>query len=143
MFQEAGYHTAITGWPNKGRDSGGKTDYISSGIAACTTILTGASVRPASLLRPDPFARRRHRGGDIEQSRQFAQRMKELFGESVDPAKVTLPPYYPDHPVLREDWAAYLDSVKLTDKFVGDIVARLRSEGTGEHSGRFHDRSWD
>ena len=72
----------------------------------------------------------KHRGGDIEQSRQFAQRMKELFGESVDPAKVTLPPYYPDHPVLREDWAAYLDSVKLTDKFVGDIVARLRSEGT-------------
>ena len=76
----------------------------------------------------------KHRGGDIEQSRQFAQRMKELFGESVDPAKVTLPPYYPDHPVLREDWAAYLDSVKLTDKFVGDIVARLRSEGDLENT---------
>jgi arylsulfatase A-like enzyme len=76
----------------------------------------------------------KHRGGTIEQSRQFAQRMKELFGENTDPAKVTLPPYYPDHPVIREDWAAYLDSVKLTDKFVGDIVARLRAEGDLENT---------
>jgi len=28
----------------------------------------------------------------------------------ADPAKVQLPPYYPDHPVTRADWAKYLDA---------------------------------
>ena len=28
----------------------------------------------------------------------------------ADPAKVEIPPYYPDHPVTREDWAKYLDA---------------------------------
>jgi N-sulfoglucosamine sulfohydrolase len=28
----------------------------------------------------------------------------------ADPAKVEIPPYYPDHLVTREDWAKYLDS---------------------------------
>ena len=27
----------------------------------------------------------------------------------IDPARVDLPPYYPDHPVTRNDWAAFLD----------------------------------
>ncbi len=130
LFQEAGYYTSITGWPNKGRDSKGKTDYNFEWDAE---MYNG----PDWSNREDgqPFFAQihlpggKHRGGTIEQSRKFAQRMEELFGESTDPAKVNLPPYYPDHPVIREDWAAYLDSVKLTDKFVGDIVARLQAEG--------------
>ena len=51
------------------------------------------------------------------------------MGSRTDPAKVKVPPYYPDDPVIRGDWAAYLDSVRLTDKFVGDIVERLKREG--------------
>lgn len=135
MFQEAGYFTSITGWPNKGRDSMGKTDYNFEWNREMYD-------DPDWGMRKDgqPFFAQihlpggKHRGGTIERSRQFAQRMKELFGESVDPATVKLPPYYPDHPVIREDWAAYLDSVRLTDKFVGDIVARLRSEGDLENT---------
>ncbi|MHC4214697.1 MAG: sulfatase-like hydrolase/transferase, partial [Planctomycetota bacterium] len=33
----------------------------------------------------------------------------------VDPADVTIPPYYPDDPVIREDWAKYLNSVLFLD----------------------------
>ncbi|MCL5271303.1 MAG: sulfatase-like hydrolase/transferase, partial [bacterium] len=29
----------------------------------------------------------------------------------ADPAKVEIPPYYPDHPLTRRDWAGYLDSI--------------------------------
>lgn len=47
----------------------------------------------------------------------------------VDPAEVELPPYYPDHPVLREDWARYLNSVIQTDIEVGRIMGRLEQEG--------------
>ncbi|HUW18838.1 MAG TPA: sulfatase-like hydrolase/transferase [Sedimentisphaerales bacterium] len=47
----------------------------------------------------------------------------------VDPAKVKLPPYYPDHPVLREDWAQYLNSVLYLDAEVGKVLERLKDEG--------------
>jgi arylsulfatase A-like enzyme len=52
----------------------------------------------------------------------------------VDPAAVKLPPYYPDHPVLREDWARYLNSVLKTDEEVGRILDRLRDEGLADNT---------
>ncbi|TDU80761.1 arylsulfatase A-like enzyme [Prosthecobacter fusiformis] len=68
------------------------------------------------------------RGGDSRNARALAERAKAEFGEATDPQKVTLPPYYPRDPVLLEDWAAYLDAVKLTDKHVGKVLARLEAE---------------
>ena len=47
----------------------------------------------------------------------------------IDPAKVTLPPYYPDHPVVREDWAGYLDAVCGVDDRCGEILRRLETDG--------------
>jgi arylsulfatase A-like enzyme len=35
---------------------------------------------------------------------------------------------------LVDDWAAYLDSVRLTDKFTGDIIQRLKDEGDYENT---------
>ncbi|MBE0657212.1 MAG: sulfatase-like hydrolase/transferase, partial [Bryobacteraceae bacterium] len=37
----------------------------------------------------------------------------------IDPAKVELPPYWPDHPVVRDEFANYLDCVNLLDRQVG------------------------
>jgi arylsulfatase A-like enzyme len=42
---------------------------------------------------------------------------------------VTLPPYYPDDSVMREDWAQYLNSVLKVDEEVGAIMARLEADG--------------
>jgi arylsulfatase A-like enzyme len=47
----------------------------------------------------------------------------------ISPDDVKLPPYYPDDPVIREDWAMYLNSVMNTDLTVGRIVERLKAEG--------------
>ena len=55
-----------------------------------------------------------------------------MLGSKTDLAEVQLPPYYPNDPVILEDWAAYLDSVRLTDKFVGDVIERLKEEGDYE-----------
>jgi arylsulfatase A-like enzyme len=52
----------------------------------------------------------------------------------VDPAKVKLPPYYPDHPVMREDWARYLNSVIHLDIQVGKILQRLEDEGIADNT---------
>ena len=49
----------------------------------------------------------------------------------TDPAKVTLPPYLPDHPVAREDWALYHDSMMALDAKVGAVLDLLEQEGLG------------
>jgi arylsulfatase A-like enzyme len=47
----------------------------------------------------------------------------------IDPAKVILPPWYPDTPLTRKDWAMGLESAQLSDEAMGRIVARLKKEG--------------
>jgi arylsulfatase A-like enzyme len=47
----------------------------------------------------------------------------------IDPAKVELPPYYPDHPVVRDEVANYLDAVERWDAQVGVILDALRADG--------------
>lgn len=54
-----------------------------------------------------------------------ARKQREL----VDPAKVELPPYYPDHPVVRDEVANYLDAVNYWDTQVGGVIEALRSDG--------------
>lgn len=68
------------------------------------------------------------REGDPQARKKFRERVIRELGSAVDPSKVSLPPYYPRDPVLLEDWAAYLDSVRLIDKHVGEVVARLDRE---------------
>jgi N-sulfoglucosamine sulfohydrolase len=50
----------------------------------------------------------------------------------VDPDKVQLPPYYPNHPVARDEYANYLDAIQLTDSYVGAVLARLEREGLAD-----------
>lgn len=45
------------------------------------------------------------------------------------PENVTPPPYYPDHPIVREEWARYLNSVSGMDKRFGIVLDKLREEG--------------
>lgn len=52
----------------------------------------------------------------------------------TDPDKVELPPYYPDHPITREDWALYLDSAAHLDRKVGAVLKRLDDEGLAENT---------
>lgn len=47
----------------------------------------------------------------------------------ADPAKVAIPPYYPDHPVTRADMAAYLDSASELDRKIGLILEQLEADG--------------
>lgn len=135
LFQDAGYYTTITGWPNKDRDNLGKTDYNFEWDKA---MYNGADW--SKRKQGQPFFAQiqlpggKHRGGDLEGSRRFVQHFESIVGPKTDPAKVKLPPYYPRDPVLLEDWAAYLDSVRYTDYFVGQIVQRLKDEGDYENT---------
>ncbi|WP_421918900.1 sulfatase [Marinifilum sp.] len=52
----------------------------------------------------------------------------------IDPSTITLPQSYPDHPLLKADWAMYLESIQLTDKKVGEIMKRLEDEGVADNT---------
>lgn len=47
----------------------------------------------------------------------------------IDIDDVELPPYYPDTPFIRRDWANGLEQMQLVDREVGAILKRLDDEG--------------
>jgi len=66
-------------------------------------------------------------------TKEMLQRLASLQPhEKHDPAKAVLPPYYPDTPAVREDWAQYYDVVTLMDKQVGDILKQLEEDGLAD-----------
>lgn len=52
----------------------------------------------------------------------------------VDPAKVVLPPYMADDPVVRLDWAKYLDQMEYIDNEIGLIIKELKEKGMYENT---------
>ena len=58
------------------------------------------------------------------------KRMVSQFGlKPTSHDLVKLPPYYPNDSVLLRDWATYLDTVRITDWHVGQVIGRLKKEG--------------
>jgi arylsulfatase A-like enzyme len=75
------------------------------------------------------------RGASVSGYQALEKRMKEQFGmQPTLPNRITLPPYYPKDPVILRDWATYLDTVKITDWHVGQVMKRLTNEGILENT---------
>jgi uncharacterized sulfatase len=51
-----------------------------------------------------------------------------------DPAKAELPPYYPDTPPARKDWARYYDNITAMDYIVADILKQLEDDGLADNT---------
>lgn len=51
-----------------------------------------------------------------------------------DPAQVPLPPFHPDRPEIRQDWAQYYDKVSEMDQQVGRWLAELAGDGLRENT---------
>ncbi|MEM7452992.1 MAG: sulfatase-like hydrolase/transferase [Planctomycetota bacterium] len=49
-------------------------------------------------------------------------------------ANLELPPFYPDHPLVRADWANYLASIEVLDRKVGNILEQLEEDGLTENT---------
>jgi uncharacterized sulfatase len=55
--------------------------------------------------------------------------------ERQDPARLTtLPPYYPDTPEVRRDWANGYELMTVMDHQAGDILAQLRADGLADET---------
>lgn len=138
LLQEAGYYTCIgsglPGFDHRGLKTAkvqlGKTDYNFDWDAAMYH-----SHDWAGRKEGQPFFMQAQlhggklRGDSAETCEELAARMDRDFGGRTDPEKAALPPHYPRDPVLLKDWAAYLDSARVTDWQVGELIKRLRDEG--------------
>ena len=128
LFRRAGYYTcnlAFSGRRPERFDRPGKEDY--NFVYERSDLYDGADWSGRKDGQPF-FAQVQLHGGKLRHGRGWKELVTSSIDESVSPAEVELPPYYPDHPVFRKDWAAYLDTVQYTDIEVGLIMARLERE---------------
>ncbi len=68
---------------------------------------------------------------------QIAEPHRVFSGKTdrpIDPRQVELPPQYPDDPVIRADFAGYLEEVQVADDKVGQILDKLQREGDAENT---------
>ncbi|MBC8182890.1 sulfatase-like hydrolase/transferase [candidate division KSB1 bacterium] len=52
----------------------------------------------------------------------------------TDPSKIKIPPYYPDTPIVRNDWARYYDNIATMDTQVGELLKQLEDDGLAENT---------
>jgi N-sulfoglucosamine sulfohydrolase len=57
---------------------------------------------------------------------------EEWHPKVATPSNVTPPPYYPDRPLVREEWARYLNSASGMDVRVGWILEQLEADGVAD-----------
>ena len=49
-----------------------------------------------------------------------------------DPVQAPLPPYHPDTPEVRRDWARYYDNITVMDLQVADLLLQLEQDGLAD-----------
>ena len=147
-LEKAGYQTGlitklggagINGKPVKGS---GKTDwnFLYQGKPYQTKKLS-------ELSADRPFFAQVQFG---ESHRPFKQ--PEDVPYPTDPTAVNPPPYYADHPVIRKDWADYLNSVQMFDAKVQYTLDQFAQRGllkntvvfifTDHGRAHFRDKQW-
>ena len=52
----------------------------------------------------------------------------------VDTSRIEIPPYYPDHPVVRRDIGRHYSNIEVMDNRVGEILRELRQAGLMENT---------
>jgi len=68
-----------------------------------------------------------------DHSENFRKKLDFLSAdERHDPEKAEIPPYYPDTPKVRKDWAQYHDIITLMDKQFREILDQLETDGLAE-----------
>lgn len=127
-LREAGYFVA---WP-------GKTDF-NFDVPADAFDSKKDWTRQPQILRQPFFAYinfgTTHESKIRASAAEHAEITKRLKPqERVDPAKVTLPPYYPDTPEVRHDVASYLENITAMDYQVGDVLDVLQRRGLEENT---------
>lgn len=126
-LKKEGYYTVLGEVKEEGLRGYGKTDY---NFNLDKSIFDGNDWKGRKIAQPF-FAQLMvsvtHRGAIWKGAVQKHQ-------PQINPDDVILPPFYPNLPVAREDWATYLESIQLMDSYVGNILKRIDDEGISENT---------
>jgi arylsulfatase A-like enzyme len=125
MLRRAGYFTCLGGPLVAGMQRLGKSDYNFEWDSRIYDSNDWAGREPGQPF----FMQVQLHGGKHREGAGWSDRVRARLGTQVDPNQVMLPTHYPDDPVLREDWARYLDACRWTDAEVGEVIDRLDREG--------------
>jgi arylsulfatase A-like enzyme len=91
-------------------------------------------ISPGAVFDSDDWSELKSRQPFFAQINFHETHRKFNGANKVDPAKIELPPYYPDHPIARKDYARYLDAAMELDRKVGLIMEQLKKDGLAENT---------
>lgn len=129
-LRDAGYHVA---WP-------GKTDFNFADPKDFADSRKAWHHGPDAPKLTEPFFAyvnftQSHESQIRNDGDQYAKNTARLSPEQRhDPAKMVLPPFWPDAPVVREELARYYDLVTSVDHDVGDVLKYLDQQGLAENT---------
>ncbi len=137
-FRPAGYQTAnIRTFPSDNPDpkffnGTGKTDWNFTYLSPHGNKSPFDTANWDQLKSKQPFFAQinfpeTHRGGAWNNAHKYIDR-------PANPEKVKAPPYYPEHPLTRADWAQYLNTVMALDKKVGFVLDKLERDGLADNT---------
>jgi len=76
-----------------------------------------------------------HESGIASASKYKSVTSKLTASQRQDPKKLTtLPPYYPDTPIVREDWKRNYELITAMDAWAGNLIAQLKEDGLSENT---------
>jgi N-sulfoglucosamine sulfohydrolase len=125
LLREQGYHVSCGNYAGGGKFVDGKTDFNFAWDSPYQG-LDWSGRAPGQPFFATINTNEPHRGPGWKQA--------EALPARVDPGKVVLPPYLPDDPIVRADFAAYLDMIHIMDLRFGEVLERLRAEGELENT---------
>ena len=70
-----------------------------------------------------------HESGITSESKHKSVTKVLTDDQRQDPAKLTLPPYYPDTPIVREDWKRNYENITAMDHWAGEMIQQLKDDG--------------
>ena len=114
LLEEVGYYTATM--------IGGKTD---CNFTTSRKLFMGKNWREREAGQP--FYVQATFGGTHRSFMRDPER-------PIDADKVKLPPYYPNLPLVRRDWANGLETVQVVDRQVGKLLRQLEDDGLADNT---------
>ncbi|MFT5300872.1 MAG: arylsulfatase A-like enzyme [Mariniblastus sp.] len=75
-----------------------------------------------------------HESGIANQSKYESVTENLTDDQRQDPAALSLPPYYPDTPVVREDWKRNYELITAMDAWAGQLIKELKEEGVYDNT---------
>jgi len=69
-----------------------------------------------------------HESGIAGESKYKSVTARLKPSQRQDPNKLELPPYYPDTPIIREDWKRNYELITAMDAWAGDLIKQLKED---------------